>query len=230
MSASSNQPATVRAFTGGLSITTSAMPRSSTVLVIATAASTDLTRRRSRPVQTRADAARRAVASSDRRDAVAPRRRRLTPSEVDARPAAGAADSAGLATTIVAPATPAPSGDPLDFTGQVVLVTGGTRNIGRAISDRFAAAGATVVAVRAQRARRPRRRSQFVACDVRDARRRRRHGRRGRRASTAASTSSSTTPAARRRRPPPTRRRASPSASSPSTCWRRCTSSRPPTR
>src|SRR5687768_17378840 len=36
VSASSNQPATVSAFTGGLSITTSAMPRSSTMVLIGT--------------------------------------------------------------------------------------------------------------------------------------------------------------------------------------------------
>lgn len=33
-----------------------------------------------------------------------------------------------------------------DFTGQTVLVTGGTRSIGRAISEAFLAAGATVIA------------------------------------------------------------------------------------
>jgi NAD(P)-dependent dehydrogenase (short-subunit alcohol dehydrogenase family) len=65
--------------------------------------------------------------------------------------------------------------NPLDYTGKVVVVTGGGRGVGRGITDAFLAAGADVVIcgrTKPSAGDMPAhdgRRAVFVACDVRDA-------------------------------------------------------------
>ena len=56
---------------------------------------------------------------------------------------------------------------PIDFAGRVVLVTGGAKGIGRVIVDRFASAGATIVAC-GRNEPGDLAGASFIMCDVRD--------------------------------------------------------------
>lgn len=62
--------------------------------------------------------------------------------------------------------------DPLDFTGRVVVVTGGTKGVGRGITQRFLQAGADVVVTARNEPEHPLRHgdreASFVAADIRD--------------------------------------------------------------
>ena len=62
--------------------------------------------------------------------------------------------------------------DPLDFTGRVVLVTGGTKGVGRGIAQRYLDLGATVVITARHAPDQPvgegDRQAHFVAADLRD--------------------------------------------------------------
>src|SRR4051794_20684735 len=109
--ASSNHPATVNALTGGLSMTTSAMP-SSTVDVVPISIS---------PAFPFAFLMGRQLSCGK----VGDRHRTCEFSRSFAMVDAGT--------------------DPLDFTGRVAVVTGGTKGVGRGITDRFLDAGAEVV-------------------------------------------------------------------------------------